>query len=123
MNDTPFDHLGGHPAIRGLVDAFYGKIFAVPALARLLQRTDLEELKQRQARIIAALLGAPEPAPDAPLRSAHADFSVSVHDLEQILLLLRETLEEAGVEAAPVGAVVAEMRRRGQAIVQHDRGH
>lgn len=117
VSNTPFERLGGYDAIRGLVDAFYAKVLAVPGLARFFAHADIKRVKHHQTQFIAALLGAPDVMSDEALRAAHQALGITHDDFEQTMLVFRETLEEAGLEAADVGLLVAELRKRAPLVL------
>jgi hemoglobin len=78
MAGTMFDRIGGAPAIRLLVDEFYGRMTADPLLAGYFYEVDLASLRGHQAMLLTLLTGgtseAPwpsQPAIRALLRRAH----------------------------------------------------
>jgi hemoglobin len=104
---TPFELIGGRPAVRRLVDAFYDRMQASPAYARLraMHAADLSPMRERLADWLDMWMGGPtDYAARHPGRgciaSAHRPFRIDAEAAGQWLSCMREALQEAGVGGA-----------------------
>jgi hemoglobin len=108
---TLYDRLGGHDAIRAVVDEFYDRLLADPQLGPFFEDADLEQLRRTQTDFLCEAAGGPEIYDGPAVREAHLDVPFEPEDIERAVAILYASLEEfdvAGEDAdAVVGAVAA----------------
>lgn len=118
MSETHYERLGGLPALRAIVARFYKKMQQAPAVARHFSGVNVARLVDHQTHFMVSLLGGPGAHTDEMIRTAHVGLNISDGEFTLMLLILRETLEEAGLEPGDVGLIVGEMRKRADLVVE-----
>ncbi|NBT34472.1 MAG: group 1 truncated hemoglobin [Betaproteobacteria bacterium] len=104
---TLFDKYGGVPTITGVVRSFYRRVLEQPNLARYFIHTDMEALIDHQIKFFAYVMGKPaEIYTGRDMKTAHESAGITQQSFDQVAELLRETLEDAGVEPADVQAAM-----------------
>lgn len=108
---TLYSRLGGHEAIRAVVDDFYDRLLADDELGGFFEDADMEELRRTQTDFLCEAAGGPERYEGPGVREAHLDVPFEPEDIERAVEILYASLEEfdvAGEDAdAVVGAVAA----------------
>lgn len=89
-----YERLGGEPAIAGLVDAFYQRVFADPLLAPFFEGIEADRLRRMQREFFAAALGGPIGYSGRPLRAIHAPLGIRTRHLSRFLDHLTATLSD-----------------------------
>jgi hemoglobin len=67
-----YDDIGGAPAVRAVLDAFYPRVLADQTLSAFFLGVDIERLKQSQEAFFAMALGGPSAYAGRALDVAHA---------------------------------------------------
>lgn len=99
---TPYDQLGGAPALRRLVEAFYDIMNRDPAAAgvRAMHATDLTDVRDRLFDWLSGWSGGPpvyNARPDRKcIMSAHAPYAIGSAERDQWMGCMRQAL--AGLE-------------------------
>lgn len=105
VQDTPFDVIGGAPAVRRLVEAFYDLMDADPAYARLraLHAPDLTPMRASLAGFLTGWLGGPRDwfaaHPGLCMMSLHRAMPIDADLARQWTDAMGQALVQAGVEA------------------------
>src|SRR5271156_939210 len=73
-----YDKIGGHEAIKVVVEDFYVRVLADDQLAGFFAGTNMSRLKGKQVEFFAAALGGPEPYPGAPMKHAHQGRGINM---------------------------------------------
>jgi len=100
---TPFDAIGGEPAVRALVTHFYDRMDRDPALAstRALYPPDTTESRAKLADFLCGWLGGPplyvEKHGHPRLRARHLPFAISARERDQWLACMQAAMDEQGV--------------------------
>ena len=104
QNVTPYDLLGGEPAVRQLVDRFYDLMDELPE-ARELRATPAADLAPMREHLFEFMTGGfcgPNlyfQRPDAKcLGSAHRPFAIDAEMRDQWRLCMTRALDELGIE-------------------------
>ena len=103
---TPFERLGGEPAVRALVDRFYDLMDLDPALAELraLHPTTLEGSRDKLFWFLCGWLGGPAHYTDRfghpMLRARHLPFTIGIKERDQWLACMRQAMDEMQVDPA-----------------------
>ena len=101
---TPYELLGGEPAVRQIVDRFYDLMDELPEARalRAMHAADLEPMRERLFEFMTGWFGGPNlyfQRPDAKcLGSAHHPFAIDVAMRDQWRLCMTRALDELGIE-------------------------
>jgi hemoglobin len=117
MAMTLFERAGGFATVRKIVSAFYDKVLDSPTLQRYFADVDMRALVDHQTKFIASVMGGPASFDDEQLRRTHARLGISRADFLEVAALLRETLEDFGLDAADVEHVHRSVLRRESVVV------
>ena len=102
---TPFDRLGGEPAVRALVDRFYDLMDLEPACAgiRALHPAELSGSRDKLHWFLCGWLGGPnlyvERFGHPMLRARHLPFAIGIAERDQWLGCMSQAMDEQGVDA------------------------
>ena len=99
--------IGGGPAVTVVVDSFYEKVLADPALTGYFTDVDMTRLKRHQVLLVSQVLGGPAQYDGRDLGVAHAGLGITTDDFNKVVEHLVEALEGAGVPADVIGRVGA----------------
>jgi hemoglobin len=112
---TPFEALGGEPALRAIVADFVGRMTRDPMIGFFFARVDVARLEEKEYEHAAELLGAPGVTyTGRPLRAAHGPHRIFGGQFARRKELLRQVLVAHGVPE--------EVRERWLAHVESLRG-
>ncbi|HKY36175.1 MAG TPA: group 1 truncated hemoglobin [Polyangiaceae bacterium] len=92
-----FDDLGGEPVLRRIVDRFVDRVFDDVMIGFFFRSARRERIKQKEYEHAAQHLGAPIEYTGRPLDEAHRAHPIMGGQFARRLMILKETLEEAGV--------------------------
>jgi hemoglobin len=106
---TPFERLGGEPAVMALLDGLYTRALADPLLAPFLENIDITRLKAHQFAFISQALGGPHQYSVPSLAAAHARLPIEQRHFDAFIAHLRSTLQEMGVAADLVAEIMAQV--------------
>ncbi|MBZ2185152.1 MAG: group 1 truncated hemoglobin [Bryobacter sp.] len=91
---TLFDRIGGDIGISLLIDRFYKRVLADPALAPFFLHLPMDKLRQMQFEFFTAALGAPARSYSGrPLDAVHKGLGITSHHLDLFLRHLLDTIE------------------------------
>lgn len=105
MADTLFDKYGGFDTLSSVVANFYDKVLDSDELKHYFENTNMERLMGHQTKFIAKALGGPDQYKGGNLKQVHARFNITEAHFEEVVELMGEALEEAGVEEADIGLI------------------
>ncbi|MEU9442929.1 group 1 truncated hemoglobin [Streptomyces sp. NPDC048304] len=105
VSSSLFEQLGGEEAVAAVVDAFYAKVLADPALQPYFAGVDLDRLKRHQRRFIGQALGAARPYTGRSMRKAHEHLAVTQDAFDRVVTHLAAALSEAGVAEGTIGTI------------------
>ena len=103
---TPFDVLGGEPAIRSLVDRFYDLMDLEPRLAglRALHPSTLEGSRDKLYWYLCGWLGGPnhyiERFGHPRLRARHLPFAIGIAERDQWLSCMQQAMAECHIDVS-----------------------
>lgn len=100
-----FDTIGGADAVEKVVDLFYDRVLADPALAGYFEGRDMDRLKRHQRLFVGQALGAREPYPGQTMERAHSGLAVTGEAFDLVVGHLAAALAEAGVDAPTIGTI------------------
>ncbi len=93
-----FDAVGGLPTLQQVHRIFYDKVYADPWLDKFFVGHEQAAIENRQTEFMAEKMGGAEKYPGKPLRQVHENMYISNELVALRTRLLRESLEEAGVD-------------------------
>jgi hemoglobin len=114
---TIFEAIGGDAALAAVVDDFYDRVLADPALAPFFAGTNMTRLKGRQAEFFAAALGGPVPYSGASIRDAHRGRGITQQHFDLVAGHLVTALAAAGVPDATVAEIAGAVAPLAREIV------
>jgi hemoglobin len=112
-----FQRYGGFAFISRVVLAFYDRVLDSARLAPYFADVDMQRLVEHQAKFISSVMGGPESYTDAKLRDAHAHLAIDKAAFDEMIGLLRLTLEDFQISPADVRTIVADLSAREGQIV------
>lgn len=112
MAQSIFERVGGFAKVRKIVSAFYDRVLEEPSLQPYFEKVAMPRLIDHQTQFISAVMGGPATHNDEALRRVHAQHSISRTDFKTMADILRDTLEEFGVQPDDVKQVMNEIMRR-----------
>jgi hemoglobin len=115
-----YDDIGGAPAVRAALDAFYPRVLADATLSAFFLGVDIERLKKTQESFFAMALGGPNDYVGRPLHDAHVKTRQrGLNDavFDRFLAVFKGVLVDRGVPRRKVGAWLAVFEgARGQVL-------
>ncbi|WP_291988110.1 methyl-accepting chemotaxis protein [Luteitalea sp.] len=103
---TLFERLGGVPAIKATVDAFYVRVLADEALAPHFVGVNMRWLKGRQNAFFIQALGGPQVYRGRDMETAHAHLAITAEDSGRVAAHLTAALAEVGVPEGLIDEVI-----------------
>lgn len=104
---SDYERVGGGPAVAQVVDSFYRRVLADPALAPFFAGIDMARLRRHQVLLISQVLGGPAEYDGRELRAAHEPLGISDGDFDRVVAHLVTALRDAGVPDDIIGRVGA----------------
>ena len=105
-----YDDIGGAPAVRAILDAFYPRVLADPKLSSFFLGVDIERLKKTQEGFFAMVLGGPNAYSGRSLQDAHVRTrrrGVSDPEFDHFLAMFKGVLVDRGVPAGTITECLA----------------
>jgi hemoglobin len=99
MEPTPFERIGGEPALRTIIDDFVDRMFDDLMIGFFFRRASRERIKEFEYQHAAEHLGAPITYGGRPLRVAHASHRIFGGHFMRRKKILADVLEAHGVPA------------------------
>jgi hemoglobin len=119
---TAFDAVGGFARVRLIVSDFYDKVLASERLAPFFAGTDMRRLIDHQTKFISAVMGGPAAFSDEQMKRAHTTLGIDDPDFDEMISLLRETLEDFGVKQPALGRIEAHVQSMRRLVVTSSEG-
>jgi hemoglobin len=105
-SQTLYEKYGGFTTISALVNLFYQKIGNTPALDKYFENTDMAKLIDHQTKFLCMVLGGPNNYEGRQLAQAHQKLSITNEHFELVGSILKESLEEKGVEPKDIETIL-----------------
>ena len=105
--ESLYNRLGGHDAIRAVVDDFYDRLLDDEELELFFENADVERLRRTQTDFLCEAAGGPETYDAEPVREAHLHVPFTDAHIERAVDHLRDSLEAFDVPAEDAKKVVA----------------
>lgn len=103
---TPFDWIGGEPAVQALVERFYDLMDLEPqyAAVRATHGSTLDDARQKLFWFLCGWLGGPdyyiERFGRPRLRMRHLPFAIGIRERDEWVLCMDQAMRETGVDDA-----------------------
>ena len=116
---SPFERYGGFGSISKVVSSFYDKVLDSPELSKYFENIDMRRQIDHQTKFIASLMGGPASYSNQELERAHARFTITRAEFDEMMELLQETLEDFDLNDEDVNEVVQNFNNRVNFVVRH----
>ena len=117
MATSLFERYGGFSSVSRIVSEFYDKILDSPVTSPYFENTDMKTQIDHQTKFIASLMGGPASYSNEQLERVHALLKIDQASFNEMALLLRETLEDFGVDDSDVAAIDNEIKNRSRFVI------
>lgn len=117
MAKTIFERYGGFAKVSRVVSAFYGSILRSPVLRPYFAGVDMGTLIDHQTRFVASLMGGPASFTNEHLARVHARLNVTDEAFDEMVRIMRETLEDHDYDESDISVVHANLVNRRSYIV------
>lgn len=114
---TLFDKYGGYETFAQIVRSFYRAVLDEPTLQPYFAGVDMARLMRHQTDFLSTALGGPTQYFGGDLGFVHAHLHITPADFQLVSELLRDALEDAGVEEKDVLTVMHVVSLTAAAIV------
>ncbi|HKS45918.1 MAG TPA: group 1 truncated hemoglobin [Amycolatopsis sp.] len=101
-----YERIGGQESLIEVVDRFYARVLADPALAPYFAGANMSRLKGKQVEFFAAVLGGPDQYSGLSMKDAHRGRGISQDHFDRVATILSETLVDTGVPAETVEEII-----------------
>src|SRR5271154_1662231 len=102
-----YGKIGGHEAIRSIVEDFYVRVLADQQLCGFFGGTNTTHLKDQQTEFFAAVLGAPITYTGAPMKQVHQGRGITVYHFNLMVAHLAGALAAAEVPSETVTDILS----------------
>lgn len=105
---TLYDEIGGKPAVTAVVDDFYRRLLADPALKRYFAGKDMEGLKRHQRALVTVALGGTSDLYRGRMMApAHAGLGIDDGAFDRVLAHLSDALAAQRVVPITIEKILA----------------
>jgi len=118
MATSLFERHGGFATVNKLVLAFYERVGESEILEPFFETVDMRRLIDHQTKFISSVMGGPASYTNQALEQVHGHLEIDRAAFEEMVLLLRETLEDFDFSAEEVEEVIRGIRERERFIVK-----
>jgi hemoglobin len=113
---TPYERLGGEPALRPIIERFVDRVAKDMIIGFFFDGKDLTRVKQHEFEHAARVLGANLPYTGRSIPALHRPLRINGGQFRRRLALLRQEIERAGVPEDVKDSWLAEQVRMQAAI-------
>ncbi len=107
----------GRVRVHQVVSSFYGAVLRSERLAPYFEGVDVHGLMQHQAAFLAAVMGGPTRHSDRDIASAHQGLGVDPDDFEEMIRLLRVSLEKLDFDPGDIEVITDRYYEYKQSVV------
>lgn len=112
-----YERIGGQPAVKTLVNAFYRKVFTDPLIGPFFVNTSLEKLTRMQEEFFTIALGGPAGESEFSVRKAHHGLGIKHDHIARFTDHLLVTLKEVGVDPGDANDIVARIAASSNEVI------
>jgi truncated hemoglobin YjbI len=109
----------GHAFLSKAVAEFYQRAFADVMIGHFFYKSDIEHITRQQIQFASAMLGGPQSYKGLALKLAHKPFLIRPVHFNRRQVLMREVLNDLGLDAKLCEAWLAAEDQFRQVIVNH----
>lgn len=91
---SPYERIGGEPAVARLVTRFYERVLSDPELRPFFEGVAMDKLRRMQGELFAAALGGPVRYQGRPIIHAHQRHHIALPQFQRFVQRLFEVLAE-----------------------------
>ena len=117
MAQSMFLRYGGFASVSKVVSAFYDKAIESPLLAPYFEHVDMPRLIDHQTKFVSALMGGPASYSNEELERVHSRLNINESEFQEMVDLLKETLEDFDFDDSDIATVQSEILNRKRYIV------
>ena len=117
MPQSIYERHGGFSSVRKLVSDFYDRVLDAEILAPYFANVNMKVQIDHQTRFVSYLLGGPASYSDDHIQRVHRRLGITNDAFEEMVLTMREVLEDHGFSGAEVDEVEQELRARQPLVV------
>ncbi len=117
MAASMFDRYGGFASVSKIVMAFYEKVLDSEVIGDYFEDVELPALIDHQTKFIASVMGGPASYTNEVLQRVHAHLEIDTTAFQEMVTLLRETLEEFELEPQDIDTVIQDIKGRSSYII------
>lgn len=117
MNQTIFERYGGFATVRKVVSTFYEYVLEDDIVSPYFAGIDMRTQIDHQSKFISSVMGGPASYGDEHLQRVHARLGIDHEAFVAITGLLREAMEDHGMAAPDVAAVINAFAAREHLVV------
>jgi truncated hemoglobin YjbI len=117
MSERMVDRLGGRVRVVQIVSDFYRRVLESPVLADFFRDASMETLIVHQSEFLAAILDASPTYSDQELQAVHSTMVITGPEFDEMLALLRASLNDHSIGQDDGEVVVSAFARRRPFIV------
>jgi truncated hemoglobin YjbI len=103
---TLFDKYGGLTTFHKITTTFYQTLLDSPQVSHFFAGVDIKLLTEHQTNFLASALGGPNLYKGHNIKEAHSHIKVSEADFAEVVMILEEALEGAGVEEQDIITII-----------------
>lgn len=117
MAQSMFLRYGGFASVSKVVSGFYDKAVDSPLLAPYFENVEMPRLIDHQTKFIASLMGGPASYSNEELERLHSHLNINDGEFQEMVELLKETLEDFDFDETDIAAIQSEILSRKRFIV------
>ena len=100
-----------------VISTFYDRVLSTPQLIHYFEGVDMRRLIDHQTKFVASVMGGPASFTDEHLARVHKHLGIDESSFEEVVLILRESMEDHNMNETDIGDVMSQVRSRKQFIV------
>lgn len=117
MARSILERYGGFPILSRIVLGFYDKVLDSDVLAPYFEDVDMRRLVDHQTKFMAFVMGGPASYTNEHLAHIHAHLGIDRPAFDEMIVTMRDTLEEFELAPEDVATVIHELRSRAAWII------
>jgi hemoglobin len=117
MVRSMLERYGGFPILSRIVLGFYDNVLDSDVLAPYFEDIDMRRLVDHQTKFMAFLMGGPASYTNEHLAHIHAPLGIDRPAFDEMIVVMRDTLESFAIADEDVATVIHELRSRAPWII------
>jgi hemoglobin len=106
---TMFERYGGFAKVSRIVSSFYDRVLDSDLLAPYFTTVDMRRQIDHQTKFFASIMGGPASYTSEHLARVHQTLAITDAAFDELVLLVRETLEDFGLDESDIATVYGEI--------------